>query len=299
MYLILHDGVLSKPTLADDLRTHEFAPIEWHTSTVSRHLASLNDSSLTLARSVAKFGISLYGDLPRPAETQITRVESNFKIKILVDHLVGIRLFAATVPDAVQEYLASKSLGFVTHTKIGKPYEAVMFLRSSELAEHVARLIVAFRNVTPHSIHQLDVLASQLEPVDPYRSHISSLKGAKRVQNISIYASNSASAEDEPVDQSKTRLLGTFRLLRDFLRDNADAFDPIDVSRTTQHRLGRRISAWHRSVVRRLEVIAADSPTETWVRTLTQDATLIQASLSDLLSRITKANIASPSARCH
>lgn len=290
LYLIREDDAPHGPLPSDDIHMFEECPTEWHRSTLSDYRNTLKASSLSLSRAVEKFGIPIYGSIPETTDGNGAKKNINtMHIDQLTDSLLGIATIGATLPNEISAYLLHKAREFPSRTREGEPYVPELFKHSSNFAEHVCKLIVLFRGLTPYTIHNLDLLADQLQKEDPYRDRIAALNGATREGNISLYATPSPppdKAQDEPVHRSKTRIADTMRLLRDFLSENGSAIQTKHVPNESAVLLKMRIDHWEIMVETRLNEILHENPSERWIEPIWQDSRLISSSLNELLRRI-------------
>ena len=155
LFLICNDDVHDGPLPSDEMRIFEGCALEWHLDTVSGYLDGLNASSLSLSRAVERFGIPLYGSIPRSLEDHRVEKRNAMNLSQLNDSLLGISSFGAALVPQVKTCLARRLKGISTQTRKGEPYLPQLFKFSSIFAEHVSKLIVSFRGVTPSSIHDL------------------------------------------------------------------------------------------------------------------------------------------------
>ena len=273
---------------SDELRIFEGCATEWHLNTVSGYLDELNASSLSLSRAVERFGIPLYGSIPRSLEEHKVEEQDSMNLSQLNDSLLGISCFGAALVPQVKTCLVRRRKGISNQTRTGEPYLPELFKFSSDFAEHVSKLIVSFRGVTPSSIHDLTELALHLALDDPYRERIAALNGATHDGNISLYAKKSRPPEkvlDEPVSDSIARSVDSVQLLRDFLVDHGSDITIEHESDETMNDLEDFIETWRMEVEQELSAAYSENPSEEWVGRMAQDAGTISRLLSDLHER--------------
>ena len=288
LFLIRHDDAPDGPLPSDELRIFEGCATEWHLSTVSGYLAGLNASSLGLSRAVERFGIPLYGSIPRSLEDHRVQKRDRMNLSQLNGSLLGITAFGGSLVLFVKAYLACQSIGFPMRTTKGEPYVPELFKYSSNFAVHVSKLIVSFRDITPSSIHDLTELALHLDIDDPYRDRIAALNGATHDGNIAMFADPSRPPEkiqDEPVSRSIERSTDSVRLLRDFLVDHVSDIAVEHGSVETTGKFKRYIRIWRNLVDEELSVAFSENPSEQWIGSMSQDAGTISRLLSDLYQR--------------
>ena len=270
------------------MRIFEGCALEWHLDTVSGYLDGLNASSLSLSRAVERFGIPLYGFIPRSLEEHKLEKQDSMNLSQLNGSLQGITTFGAALVPQVKTCLARRRKGISTKTRKGEPYLPELFKFSSNFAEHVSKLIVSFRDITPSSIHDLTELALHLDSDDPYRDRIADLKGATADGNIAMFADPSRPPEkiqDEPVSCSIKRSVASIQLLRDFLVDRGSDFAVEHESDETISDLDDFIETWRRVVEKELSAAFAENPSEKWVGSMARDASAISCLLRDLYER--------------
>ena len=289
LYVVMHDDAPDGASPAEDVYIHENCPTEWHRNSVSGYLRGLNESSLSLSCAVEKFGVPIYRCVPDANPREWVYSEANMDINQFVASLLGVVTIGERVPITVSNYLDSKTVGFSSRTRSNEPYDPIMFKDSSNFAEHVAKLIVAFRGVTPRTVHELDKLAEQLASEDAYRDRIAALNGATRDGNISIYSRQEKSpekVEDEPVEKSKARLVDAFRLLQEFLTQHADDFDVSSVTTEVADEFRFRFNQWDRRVCQELSQLVVDAPAEHWIESLERDSNRVLDIFDALLRRV-------------
>ena len=288
LFLICHDDAPDGPLPSDDLLIFEGCTTEWHLNTVSGYFHGLNASSLGLSRAVERFGIPLYGAIPCSLEDQRVEKLDRLRLSQLNDALLGITAFGADLATHVKTCVLAQDEGFLSRTRQGEPYVPQLFKYSSNFAEHVSKLIVSFRGITPSSIHDLTELALHLDMGDPYRDRIAALNGATSVGNISLYAERSRPPEkvrDEPVSRSIERSADSVRLLRDFLVDHGSDISIEHDSAETTGNLKGFIRFWRNLVEGELSTTFSENPSEQWIGSMSQDASTISRLLSDLHER--------------
>lgn len=289
LFLICQDDAPPGPLPSDDLHIFENCLAEWHASTVSGYLNGLNTSSLSLSRAVERFGIPLYGSIPRTPGNYSINKQVNMNLNQLNGCLLGITAFGADLATHVKTFILKQGDGFPNRTRQGEPYVPELFKHSSNFAEHVSKLIVSFRGITPSSIHKLNLLAEHLDNDDPYRERIAALNGATRDGNIALYATPSLSSEkveDESVSRSIERSTDSVRLLRDFLVDHGSdiTFDHGSAGATREFKSYTR--TWSTMVEKELSVTFSENPSEQWIGSMSQDASTISSLLNDLYDRL-------------
>ena len=290
LYIIMSDDdELKGSTPADELSTHENCPTEWHRNSVTGYQNGLQRSSLDLASAVEKFGIPIFGELPVTNEIERTKPERIMNIDVLTGFLLGIVLVAKSVVIHIPDHLDGVAKGFPAHTSAGEPYDPELFKYSSNFAEHVAKLVIASKGITPKTIHKLEELAMQLEPNDPYRARIANLNGAKRDGNIAVYANPTPPAnraEDEPASRSLQRVIDAFRLLSDFLAQKASKVVLDSENSETLPALSSRLATWRRVVVAELAEISSQRSSDEWLKQLHRDSITIYELLDSVLQRL-------------
>ena len=288
LFLICNDDAPDGPLPSDELRIFEGCATEWHLNTVSGYLSGLSASSLSLSRAVERFGIPLYGSIPRALEEHRVQKQDSMNLSQLNGSLLGITAFGGSLVLYVDAYLASQSIGFPIRTTKGDPYVPELFKHSSNFAEHVSKLIVSFRGITPSSVHDLIQLALHLDMADPYRDRIAALNGATHDGNIALYAVPSRSPEkvqDEPVSRSIERSVDSVQLLRDFLFDHGSDITIEIESDETIRKLEYYINRWNARVEKELNAAFSENPSEQWIGSMAQDASTISRLLSGLYER--------------
>ena len=293
LYVIMKDDAADGPSPADDLILHDDCPTEWHRRSVAGHLAGLEWSSLDLSRAVEKYGVPLYGKVPDSPSHEFSGTVLNMNIEQFNAHLKGVVGVGVNIPTQVDGYLEGLAEGFPDRTRQNEPYDPDLFKYSSNFAEHVSKLIVAFRGVTPRSVHKLNELAEQLESSDPYRQRIADLNGATRDGNIAQYNQPPPppdKAEDEPIERSTTRLVGAFSLLRDFLKEYANAIEPVTESDAVRRSFSLKVRRWRNSTVLRLEDVFKEAKSEEWIEQIARDASLVGSIFERLLERVQAAS---------
>ena len=288
LFLICNDDSPDGPLPSDELRIFEGCATEWHLNTVSGYLNGLNGSSLSLSRAVERFGIPLYGSIPRSLEEHKVEKQDSMNLSQFSGSLLGITTFGGALVLQVKTYLTRRRKGISTQTRKGDPYLPELFKFSSNFAEHVSKLIVSFRGVTPSSIHDLTELALHLDTDDPYRERIAALNGATHDRNISLYANHSRppdKVQDEPVSRSIERSTDSVQLLRDFLIDHGSDITVAHESDETIRDLADYLETWSLAVEKELSAAFSENPSEQWIGSMAQNAGTISRLLSDLHAR--------------
>ena len=288
LFLICNDDAPDGPLPSDELLIFEGCATEWHTNSFSGYLNGLNTSSLSLSCAVDRYGVPLYGSIPRVFDE--SKIETRFDMNQtqLIGSLVCITAFGANLTAEITTYLSHKSRGFPVRTSEGDPYVPELFKFSSNFAEHVSKLIVAFRRVTPSSIHDLVALAQHLDLDDPYRERIAALNGALRDANISKFAVPSPpqdKAQEEPTSRSTERSVDSVRLLRDFLEDHESDFAIVHEPEEMMRRLEIYVQKWQDKVDKELSAAYSENPSAQWLGSMSQDAGTISRLLVDLHNR--------------
>lgn len=285
LLLVRNDDASPGHWPSDDLYIFEECPMEWHQRTVSGYLEELKSSSLSLSSAVERFGVPLFGRLPNTSEFDRSGHNLRMSIDELIGFLLGISSFGASLIAPIKTYLSQREAGYPFRTRDGQPYVPQLFKNSSNFAEHVSKLVVAFRDITPDTVHNLERVASQLPLDDPYRERITALNGATREGSIFLYARSSRDPdklEDEPVQRSTARIVLSFRLLLDFLQDHGSEMEKRSTEQETADLLKWYVTSWRSEVANELSSLASENPNETWIEAIRHDSDGIARHLDDL-----------------